>query len=1007
MELKQYPNTFDIQSDIITYSKYAKYLPNENRRESYKEIIDRYLNMMYKRFPKLEPYIKFYGESLYNKEVLPSMRALQFAGEAIERNNSRLFNCSYMPINKTLAFRETMFLLLSGSGVGYSVQKKDVDKLPKLINPYIQGTQKYLIGDSIEGWADAVDRLVGAYFGFNPYPRFDFSDIRAKGQLLITSGGKAPGPEPLKVALERIDKVFKQASVDSNVLRPVHCHQIQCHIADAVLSGGIRRAAMIALFDWDDKEMLTCKTGEWWKDHPEYGRANNSVIFYRYWTEQEKQDRFWYFWNIVTDSGSGEPGIIWLNADNQGFNPCAEALLTEYSFCNLTTINASKITSQASFLKACASAAFFGTLQASFTDFHYLNRSWIKQTNEDALLGVSITGILSNTIKKEWLKYGAAMCKSTNEEFAKLIGINKAARICLGKPEGCQIGSTSLNTSFGIVSFEELFSLCWKGDRVPKTFQEVRKINTTTDRGDLPINSLYYNGYAPIKRIYLNSGLALGATLNHKYRVIRDGEYIWVPSSEIKEGDAIPYSVGDYLGPVNYHTLIPLSKNERSKYAPTIKEKFWSNISLNEDIAYFLGQYFGDGSNHTRGIRIHGDHRYQKGFSKLIAILKEQFDIDAKIVKYNSDPNDNRTALYISSVHLLKWMNKNGLSKQKSREIEIPYLIRTSPKQVIESFIEGYRVADGNIYEKKISYHTTSKKFAEQLVVVLRSIGVDSKLRDYSPSKGSFGTSVKYWVSERQGRSGSPSNSVKKHIKEAWNVLDEIGLNTMSVDFVVRVEDDFAETFDIEVLPTHTYISNSYISHNTTSLLLGTSSGIHTWHNEFFIRRYRFNKNEAIWSYLYSLMPELCEDEYFNPDTAGIFNLPLMAPKGATTRKDLDVISHLELIKTYNKEWIWPSKNRGEGNHNMSATISVMEDEWQKVGQWMWDNQEFYSGISVLPFDGGTYIQAPFEDIDEERYFNLLSYVKPINLDDVKEFTNEVNFGDQIACAGGSCELNY
>ena len=241
----------EIFSKIVVYNKYAKYNRKKKRRETWEEITTRNKEMHQDKFPELKEEIEEVYKLVYNKKVLPSMRSLQFAGKPIEINNARIFNCSYLPIEDWRAFSETMFLLLSGCGVGYSVQNHHVDNLPEIKVP--TKTRRFLVGDSIEGWADAVKVLCKSYFGIsNSRPKFDFRDIRPKGAELITVGGKAPGPEPLKECLFQIQKVLDRKK-DGDYLKPIEVHDMICHIADAVLSGGIRRAALISLFDLHDE----------------------------------------------------------------------------------------------------------------------------------------------------------------------------------------------------------------------------------------------------------------------------------------------------------------------------------------------------------------------------------------------------------------------------------------------------------------------------------------------------------------------------------------------------------------------------------------------------------------------------------------------------------------------------------------------------------------------------------------------------------------------------------
>lgn len=611
-----------VLSDIIVYSKYARYLKDFNRRETWEELCWRNADMHMKRFPKLKTEIfNIYKNYVIPKKILPSMRSLQFGGKAIERNPARIYNCAYLPVEHPDAFSETMFLLLGGTGVGYSVQYRHVDKLPAVVGPK-KRTRRYVIGDSIEGWADAVKVLVEAYFYGKLQPVFDFGDIREKGTELVTSGGKAPGPDPLRVCLARVEAVLHSAI--GRKLRPLECHDIQCFLADAVLAGGIRRAAMIALFSPDDNEMMECKSGNWWELNPQRSRANNSVVLLRSSTTGEE---FELIWSRVRASGAGEPGIYWTNNLDWGTNPCCEIALRPYQFCNLTEINGASIEGRDDYFDRVNAAAFIGTLQAGYTDFHYLRPIWQQTTEEDALIGVGITGIASNAIDTSWLKNGADIVKATNAYVANEIGINRAARTCTVKPAG------------------------------------------------------------------------------------------------------------------------------------------------------------------------------------------------------------------------------------------------------------------------------------------------------------------------------------------------------------------------------------------TASLVLGSSSGIHAYHSEFYLRRIRYGKDEAIWQYLSKTLPELCEDEYFRPQTQGVLTIPQRAPQGAIVRTEAP-IELLERVRAYNELWVGEGHVRGDNKNNVSCTISLKDDEWGGVGEWMWDNRNSYNGISVLPFSGGTYQQMPFEDCSEAEYERLLGMVKSIDLTQVVEKQDNTDLAGEQACQGGQCEIS-
>jgi ribonucleoside-diphosphate reductase alpha chain len=612
--------TQGILSEITTYMKYSKYVPEKKRRETWEELVTRNKEMHQTKFPQLKDEIEEIYKLVYAKKVLPSMRSLQFAGKPIELNNARIFNCSFLPLDDWRAFSEIMFLLLSGCGVGYSVQNHHIDQLPEIKVPTKH--KRYLVGDSIEGWADAVRMLCKAYFQGAPLPTFDFRDIRAKGAQLITVGGKAPGPEPLKECLFNLQKIFDRKK-NGEKMTSVEVHDMACHIADAVLSGGIRRAALISLFDLDDEDMLTCKFGNWWEENPQRGRANNSAVVLRHKITEEE---FFKLWKKIELSGSGEPGIYFSNDKDWGTNPCCEIALRSFQFCNLCEVNVSNVESQEDLNERVKAGAFIGTLQAAYTNFHYLRDVWQKTTEKDALLGVGMTGIGSGAILKYDLKKAADLSKEENARVAEIIGVNKAARVTTVKPSG------------------------------------------------------------------------------------------------------------------------------------------------------------------------------------------------------------------------------------------------------------------------------------------------------------------------------------------------------------------------------------------TSSLVLGTSSGIHAWHNDYYIRRIRVGKNEAIYNYLAVNHPELVEDDFFKPTIQAVISVPQAAPEGSILRTE-NVIDMLERTKLFNLEWVRKGHRKGANTNNVSATVSVQENEWEQVGNWMWENKETFNGLSVLPYFGGSYMQAPFEDITKEQFDEMAQHLHNIDLSQIVEFSDDTALMDQAACAGGACEI--
>jgi ribonucleoside-triphosphate reductase len=428
-------------SDIVAFRTYAKHLPHFGRRETLEETINRNMHMHLQKFPKLSRDIIKAFQRIHEYKIMPSMRAMQFGGEAIIKNNIRSYNCSFLHIDDVRCFGETLFLLLSGTGVGFSCQKRHVNKLSPVQMPREEGT--YVIHDSITGWAQALDALMDAYFFGRMRPVFDYSMIRPKGSYLVTTGAKAPGPAPLKVMLETVEVKLKEAM--GRRLKPLEVHDVICIIADCVLAGGIRRAALISLFDRTDEDMLKAKHGAWWEKHPYRARANNSAVLPR---GAVKEDQFRHIFEMCINSNAGEPGFYWTNDEELGSNPCVEIALNSNQFCNLSTINQTGIEDKKDWLNRVYAATLLGTLQAAYTDFPYLRPIWKSTTEAEALLGVSCTGIADahGKVNADWLQDGAKLAKEVNEKYARKLGINPAARITAIKPEGtasCILGSSS------------------------------------------------------------------------------------------------------------------------------------------------------------------------------------------------------------------------------------------------------------------------------------------------------------------------------------------------------------------------------------------------------------------------------------------------------------------------------------------------------------------------------------------------------------------------------------
>ena len=463
---QQFVDTREFLSQTKFYEGYSRFMESENRYESWDEAVDRVIDMHEKNYINnnntLQPFLEEARKAYKEQRVLGAQRALQFGGEQLMKHQMRMYNCTSSYVDRPAFFGEVFYILLCGAGAGFSVQKHHIKKLPKLQNRNKQA-KGYIVEDSIEGWASALDVLMSSFFvGGGKYPDyegrrvyFDLSQIRPKGAY-ISGGFKAPGPNGLRRSLDKIEHLLQGIVLDSKepvALSPITAYDITMHAADAVLSGGVRRSATICLFSPDDEEMMNAKTGNWFMENPQRGRSNNSAVIVRDKTTPEEFGKI-----MESVKQFGEPGFVFVESTEHTTNPCVEiGMYPQYNKksgwqgCNLTEINGGKCNTEEDFYKACRAASILGTLQAGYTDFKFLTDTSKLIFDREALLGVSITGWMNNPdilFNERVLQKGAEIVKEVNKEVAKVIGINSAARTTCVKPSGN--ASVLLQTASGI-----------------------------------------------------------------------------------------------------------------------------------------------------------------------------------------------------------------------------------------------------------------------------------------------------------------------------------------------------------------------------------------------------------------------------------------------------------------------------------------------------------------------------------------------------------------------------
>ena len=442
----------DAYQQYIHKSRCARYLPEEKRRETWEETVNRYINFWSDRGALNDFDVSEMYDAIHKLDVMPSMRALMTAGEALDRDNVAGFNCSYLPIDHPKAFDELMYVLLCGTGVGYSVERQYIQKLPEVAEDFHDTDTVINVADSKIGWAKSFRELVSLLYS-GQVPQWDVSRVRPAGSALKVFGGRASGPEPLLDLFRFTVALFREAA--GRKLSSIECHDLCCKIAQIVVVGGVRRSALISLSNLTDDRLRRCKHGQWWVDEPQRGLANNSACY----TEKPDFEAFLNEWTSLYESRSGERGVFSRVASQKqaekngrrdatfdfGTNPCSEIILRPYQFCNLSEVVVRHDDTLASLKRKVRVATILGTLQATLTDFRYLRNIWKTSTQEEALLGVSLTGIMDHPLLsgrqdksklKRWLMEMRNEAIVTNEQWAKKLGINASTAITAVKPSG-------------------------------------------------------------------------------------------------------------------------------------------------------------------------------------------------------------------------------------------------------------------------------------------------------------------------------------------------------------------------------------------------------------------------------------------------------------------------------------------------------------------------------------------------------------------------------------------
>jgi len=931
----------EILSQIIIYSKYARYNNLIGRRETWEEIVTRNKNMHIRKFPNMKDQIEDAYKLVYDKKILPSMRSLQFGGTAIEVNNARLFNCSYLPIDDYRAFSEAFFLLLSGCGVGYSVQRHHVERLPRIMKPKKQ--RKFLISDDVMGWADAVKALMKAYFGFTAAePVFDYRSIRAQGEPLKTSGGVAPGPGPLRVALGKIKGILENKK-EGTSLTPLECHDIMCHIADSVLAGGIRRSAMISLFDKNDDEMLTCKFGNWWELNPQRGRANNSVVLER---KNISHEYFMDLWKKVELSNSGEPGFYFTHNKDWGTNPCCFTgdmrLLTPEGykrFDELAKDGASQfINVNGDVVEGCVwESGHKGTVNVYFNDMTRIrctpdHRFMLNDGSEceaKDLKGKRVMPFFSiNKEINKFVKWGFIQGDGSTSRLNS--ETHRGLEVCFGEKD---------------MDVAEIFGFESTGRQYISGMNE-DLIAFGIDAEPLPFRGMPFEFNKKseyVKKSFLKGMYSANGS------VIKTSRVAYKTTSFVLANELLDVLKSFGLNP--YITTNKAKTVEFQNGNYECKESYDVNIGRIKDIIWFASNI---------GF-IHGYKN--EALSNLIKsrgpIVDDVLFNEADIV-YDFSLDDDTHWGVVEGV--IAHNCEIGL-----KPFQFCNLVEVNASDIKDQIDLNHRVGAaaviGTLQASYTDFH------------YLRQVWQRTTEEDALLGIGMTGI--------------------------ASNALEGLKLEE-AVDIAKAVNKQVSNDIKINEAARITCVKPS----GTSSIVLGTSSGIHAWHDQYYIRRVRVGKEEPLYKYLSEYAPEIIEDDFFKPNEQGVISIPQSAPEGSVLRNEETALQFLERIKRFSTDWIKPGHRTGDNTHNISATVTIDDSEWEEVGEWLWNNKDYYNGLSFLPKDLGTYVQTPFESTTKEVYDQMMSTLHDIDLRDVREGQDNTNLMGEAACSSGGCEVS-
>lgn len=980
-ETRKHPDPNAV-ADYIHPAKYARYIPELKRRETYEETVTRVEEMHLKKFnylfendPQLEKDIRWSFDMVREKRVLPSMRSLQFGGLAIEKINNRIYNCSATLIDRPRAFAEAFYLLLCGCGVGYSVQFEHVEKLPELRMPNLKKVRHHIIKDNIQGWAEGLNKLIDSYVkGY--YIEFSFSKIRSEGAELITSGGKAPGHLYLKRSLERIRSILDDAV--GRKLRSIECHDILCHSADAVLSGGIRRSAMIALFSLEDSEMMNAKIGDWGKKFPWRANANNSVMLKR---DEIKKKQFKRVFNMTRQWG--EPGFYFTNNYDYSTNPCLSRYATVLTPNGIRTIDDIKI----------GSVIWAGTNWTKVIDKQMtgIKPVFAFKTRAGIFYGTDNHRIVSNGEKIE-IKDADSI--DTSQYYIKdevksldpqhimdglVLGdgsMHKASNdfvyLEIGKDDSCyfnsEIGGLIIKKR-GIGSFSWEVSTTIK--YLPKTF-------------DREIPKDYYFGDRIKVRGFLRGLYSANGSVVAKRITLKATSFKVIEATQ---------NMLSSLGIPSYYTINKANDVKFNNGTYTCKQSYDLNIGTTIGRQLFdkyIGFIHPEKTNKLRATLESEAKLKQKTTYDIVEIEQLGEEPVYDITVYDSQHTFWTGGLLVSNcceIGLFPLLNINEDTQQ---------LINNKSTKLGDIFT-GYAFC--NLTEINAAKFQTEEDFLN----AARAAAIIGTLQSAYTNMPYLG-----WVSETIAKRDALLGVSMTGVMDAPHIALDIDLQRKAAYIVNEVNQIISARIGVRSAARTTCIKPS----GTTSLELGcVASGHHPHHARRYIRRVVANELESVFVYFRSINPHMCVKK---PNGDWVIEFPVEAPEGAIIKSDLSAIEFLELVKKTQINWVLSGTVREFNspglNHNVSNTCIVKDDEWDQVADYLFDHRQFFTGVSLLSYTGDKdYAFAPCEAVvtpaDEAKWNSLIENYKSVDYTKMIEHNDETNLKGEQACAGGSCEL--